>query len=513
MKLHQLLGLRPLLLCSLGGCATVDPRPDWNRTSERLNQAIGTEDLYRPSEDAAIAEQVSSLVADGLTVGEAVKVALINNPRLQSAIYRLGISRADFVQSGLFTNPSLSFSLRWPDGGGLTNLQAGVAQNVAELWQIKHRKEAAERDLDRTVLEVAREASMLALDVRVAYWRTIRADREKDLARDNLALGQKLIDVTLSRREAGAGSDVDVNLSRSQHIDYELRMRSAALAAVEAHATFAKLLGLTTPPSDIVLTDVLAEPGDWNLTSEAVIATAMQSRLDVQATKMAVAAAEERVAYEKSRLLRSLEVGISTERSARNSRGGRDWLAETAYASAQSGQLTLPNFQPREDQSTDWVTGPEIGVELPIFDQNQAQIARAEYVHQQATKMLETLERELTQDAHVALERARTAADNLRFYKESALPLREEGLVLAQGAYTAGRTTLLAVQEAQRSLLSARSGYVEALTNHSLAIVEVERVAGRPLNAFLDVSEANAPGTNSASTDSVVTPPPAESKP
>jgi hypothetical protein len=177
--------------------------PGMDRASQHLEHAIGTETLYRPDDNAVIEQQVAHLTAGGLTADEAVQVALLNNPRLQAAVYRLGISRADFVQSGLFTNPSLSFSLRWPDGGGLTNLQAGIAQNVAELWQIKHRKEAAERDLDRTILDVAREASMLALDARVAYWRAVRADRESDLARENLALGQKLIDVAISRREAG----------------------------------------------------------------------------------------------------------------------------------------------------------------------------------------------------------------------------------------------------------------------------------------------------------------------
>ena len=475
------------------GCATVDPRADIERTGQHVEQAVGTAALYRPEDERIIEQRVASLMDEGLTAEEAVQIGLLNNPRLQAAILRVGISRADFVQSGLFTNPSVSFSLRWPDGGGLTNLQAGIAQNIAELWQLPHRKQAGEKDLNRAVLEVAREASVLALDARVAYWRAVRADRERDLARENLALAQKLIDVAISRRAAGAGSDVDVNLARSQHIDLEFKLRSTSLAAIEAHASLAKLVGLTTPPREIVLVDVLIEPSTWTLSPQAVIATAMENRLDVQATKMAVAAAQDRIAYEKSRFLRSLELSLSAERSARNSRGGRDWLAETAYSSAQSGQLTSPSLQPREEQSTDWVVGPEIGVELPIFDQNQAQIARAQYVHQQAVKMLDALERELTQDVHVAIERAKTAADNARFYTENGLPLREQGLTLAQGAYTAGRTTLLSVQEAQRLLLAARFGYVEAVTNHVLAIVELERVAGRPFSKLIEMPTGPLP--------------------
>jgi len=502
-------------LFMLAGCATVDPRADFDRTSRHIEQATGTTTLYRPEDDAVIEQRVAAILGDGLTVDDAVQIALLNNPRLQAALMRLGISRADFVQSGLFTNPTLSLSLRWPDGGGLTNLQAGIAQNIAELWQISYRKQAAEHELDRTILELARATSALSLDTRVAYWHTVRSDRERTLARENLVLSQKLIDVAISRRDAGAGSDVDVNLARSQHIDLEIKLRNAALASVEAHATLAKLLGLKTSQGEVVLVDALAKPGSWTVSPQSVIATALESRLDVQATKMAVEAAHARIAYEKSRYLRSLELGLSAERSARGSQGDRNWLAEAAYASAQSGQLTPPNLQPREAQSTDWVVGPEIGAELPIFDQNQAQIARAEYVHLQAVKMLDALERELTQDVNIAMERARTAADNARFYTESVLPLREQGVNLAQGAYTAGRTTLLSVQESHRLLLEARSGYVETLMNYAVAIVELERAAGRPFAVLLATSAKPNTDGNPDSLNPTTTPAenPVEDKP
>lgn len=485
MKTKLILAIGALWL-AVTGCATVNPRADYDRAARELAQSVGTSALYRPGDERAIEVRVSELLNGGLTADEAVQVALLNNPRLQSTLFRLGISRAELVQSGLFSNPTLAVSLRWPDGGGLTNLQVGLAQNIAELWQISYRKQASERDLDRTVLDVAREASVLALDSRLAYWRAVRAHRDHELARINLELVQKLLELAISRRDAGAGSDLDVNLAESQLLGMELKLRSAALATVEASAALATRLGLKTPPRELILAESLAEPAIWTLTPAHVVATALENRLDVRATKMAADAALARVALERSRFLRSLELGISTERSARNGRGDRNWIAETAFASAQAGQLTPPSLQPRESVSTDWVLGPELGVELPLFDQNQAQVAKAEYVHQQVLKVLDALERELTQEAFVAVERATTAAENARFYKEKVLPLREAGLSLAQGAYSAGRATLLSVQEAQRLLLEARAGYIDALTNHALAIVELERVAGRPFQKLLE---------------------------
>jgi outer membrane protein, heavy metal efflux system len=198
-----------------------------------------------------------------------------------------------------------------------------------------------------------------------------------------------------------------------------------------------------------------------------------------------VDAAWARVGLERMRFLRSLEIGVSVERSERSSRGDRNWLAETAWASAAAGQLAAPSLQPREPLSTDWVVGPTLGVELPLFDQNQAQIAKAEYEHRQAQQALEALDRELVQQAHVAVKRAQVAAENARFYRDEYLPLQEESLQLAREAYRVGRAQLLAVLDVQRGLLDARAGYISALAEAGIAIVELERVAGRPIGGLL----------------------------
>jgi outer membrane protein TolC len=65
-----------------------------------------------------------------------------------------------------------------------------------------------------------------------------------------------------------------------------------------------------------------------------------------------------------------------------------------------------------------------------------------------------------------------------------------------------GRTPLLAVLDVQRGLLEARAGYVAALADASIAIVELERVAGLPAGALLAGQSSGEPnGTKDVSTD------------
>lgn len=436
----------------LAGCAAVEPRTDYDAAARQVEGAVGWPLRIRPGEQAIVQARVQELLAGGLRPDEAVQLCLLNNPRLAAELARVGVGRAEVVQAGLFTNPTLMVSLRFPDAGGIADFELNLAQNIAELWLIPPRRLAAERELERTILSVARLASVTALDARAAYFRAVKADRQTAIARENVALTQQLVDLTLARRTAGPGSTVDVNLAQSQNLEAELRARDAALAAVEARAALARLAGLTLPPLELPLAEPPAEPDAEQLTAEELIATAQAARLDLRAAEQSVQSAAARIELERARLLRVVEPGVSSER---NEIDGK------------------------------WVVGPTLGVEVPLFDQNQAQIARARFGWQQALDEQDALRRELVQEAYVAIARLQTALGNLRFYQESLLPLLEQSLELTRQTYIVGQTSFLSVLDAQRLLLNGRAEFVAVLDSAWQARVELERVAGRPLAVLL----------------------------
>jgi len=114
-------------LTPLAGCATVDPTPDYQRAGQYVTQATGQQSIYQPGDDEAIiADKVKDLLAGGITADEAVQICLLNNPGLQAAFMDVGMARADVVQSGLLSNPSLGMALGFPAGGGLANIEAGL---------------------------------------------------------------------------------------------------------------------------------------------------------------------------------------------------------------------------------------------------------------------------------------------------------------------------------------------------------------------------------------------------
>lgn len=466
-----------------GGCATVDPRADYERAGQHIAGATGQEQVYRPDLDGVIAGRVEQLLQDGLTADEAVQICLLNNPTLQAAFMDIGMARADVVQAGLLSNPSLGIAVRFPSGGGLANLEAGLAQNITGLWQIRARKLAAGRSLDATILEVARRAAGFAADAKIAYYKAVGADEQLGIARENVTVVQNLLELALARQEAGAANELEVNLSRSLALDADLDVETARLTAAEARRSLATLLGVTTDADGLVLVDALPETPAKTPDAQRLHDIAKVWRLDMRAAREVVGAAEARLREECRRVFPTVELGIAMERGERaRSDGGRDILADTARASISNGALTAPNIEARSkgDRDTDFVIGPSLDLELPVFDQNQAQIAKAQFAYQQARKMLEALDRAAAQEIRSAIGRTATAWRLVRICRDRSLPLAQSNLDLSREAYRAGRASFLSVLEAQRFFLKARSSYVSAARTAATTIPELERTIGLP---------------------------------
>ena len=482
-----LLGLSLGVLPVLAGCATVNPQIDYQHAAEQVTQATGQEVVYRPDNDDLVAEKIESLLADGITVDEAVRISLLNNRQLQAAFMDLGMARADVVQSGLLSNPTLGVSLRLPAGGGLANLEAGLAQNIADLWQIPVRKRAAERALDRTILEVARRAADLAFDTEVAYYVALGADRFHAISEENLGIARELLDMALKRQMAGAANELEVNLSRSLVVSAELAVESARLAAADARRALATLLSVTDDADGFVLTDPLPESPAERLDAERLIRIAREYRLDIRAAQQALAVANERLRLERRRVFPSVAVGVALERGERSRSRGSDLLAETARASLAGGALSLPEFGARSKPGPDsaFIIGPSLDLELPVFDQNQARIAKATFAVRRALKTFDALDRSVVQEVRAAVDRARTAWNLARIYRDRSIPLARDNLDLSRKSYTAGRASFLAVLEAQRFFLDSRSRYVEALTAAATTLPELARTVGLPVETIL----------------------------
>jgi cobalt-zinc-cadmium efflux system outer membrane protein len=474
------------------GCAKVRPQEDFARVRQLITESTGVEAVYDPDQEIITQERIDEMLLDGLSLDEALQITLMNNRGLQADFMDIGIAKADWVQSGLMTNPSLGLSLRFPEAGGRSNLEVSLAQNIVDLWQIPIRKRAAQRALDASILQIARQAGQLAAETKAAYYRAVAADELFKLSQENLELVRKTHQAVQAQRQAGMASELDENLARGQLLSSELKLRNAKLAKSSTKRLLARRLALHRDLESTALTDPLPEAQPDLSAAAELIDLAREVRLDLRALSEQAVAAASNIRLEHLKVFPNVTIGPSAERSEGRASAGRNILADAARSSLAAGAPTAPDIQSRgqrdEDrrQEIEAIVGFALSITLPLWDQNQAQIAKAHYQWLQALRSYEALYLSVAQDIRLAADVAGTSSENLEYYRTELLPQARKNLEFAKASYTSGQAGLLLLLVAQRSWLEARGGYVDVWLDAATALTELEHAVGLPLEGIRD---------------------------
>lgn len=481
-------------LCLIGcaallpGCAQVKPQADFGLARQLTMDRTGAVAVYDPDAAGPSLDEIAEMLGDGLSVDEAVRLALLNNRRLQAEFMAIGVARADVVQAGLLSNPTLGLSAQFPEGGGRSNIQASLAQNIADLWQIPKRQKAADATLEETILRVANAAATLFHQTRIDYYQAKAAEELLAVAEKNLTLVTESYEAVKTQHEVGTASLLDENLARGQLLSAELGVRKARLEAANAKRALARRLSLSESMDGVDLVDALPEFGEPILTVEEAIELARESRLDVRAVEQAVQSLLAQMELEKRKVFPDLNLGPYMERPDRRAQPGRDVAADFVRSSLANGELTAPDIQSRHErrqersQDIDLILGPALTMTLPIFDQNQAQIAKAWYAYRGQLKEYEALLTEIAQNVRSTLDEADTAQSNAVYYQNELVPQASRNLEFARASYAAGQTNILTLLEAQRSALESQRGLTNTLLEACVARARLEQEIAKRLD-------------------------------
>jgi cobalt-zinc-cadmium efflux system outer membrane protein len=436
----------------LTGCASVDPAPTYDRAAQEIRTATGAPSVYNPNDESGLPEREAELLANGLELREAVELGLLRNPFLQASFRSVGIAEADRVQAGLLTNPSLSAALRFPAGGGQTQLEGGLFGNLADIWQAPARTRVAESALERAVLELAYSAVQLSGKIRTAYIEVLAAERLFVIAQENRDSAARLVELVGARLKVSAATAIDSNLAKLEFLDTEVMLRDAEFDVAEGRRVLATLLGYDRVPLDLTLSGALPGAADALPGVEPLRDLARERRLDIRAAHARLEEAVADLHRQHGLVVKVVQAGIEVERDG------------------------------------DWALGPGIRLELPIFDQNQAQIARAVEALAQHEALLRAVSVSAAQDVSSVFARAEAQWDVVRIYGDQVDRARET-LELSIQSYEVGRTTLIPVIAAQRKLLSARRKHVLRLRAAASAVSDLERATGTPREELLEAGQ------------------------
>jgi cobalt-zinc-cadmium efflux system outer membrane protein len=117
-------------------------------------------------------------------------------------------------------------------------------------------------------------------------------------------------------------------------------------------------------------------------------------------------------------------------------------------------------------------------MQLPIFDRNQGEIARASYVVTQAQEQEKFTQGQVLTDVHDAFENLHSNDTIVGLYRSGYLDEAQQSRDISQYAYQRGAASLLDFLDAERSYRSVQLGYRQALASYLIAVEQLRQAVG-----------------------------------
>ncbi|RKG77622.1 TolC family protein [Corallococcus exercitus] len=432
----------------LGGCASVQKERGHLEVAALVEERTGLKTRWNQGtpEDAQVQQHLDALLAGDLTSDRAVEVALLNNPALQGTYEELGVSQADMVQAGLLTNPSFDGSIGFPlsSDGGIEH-EFSIVQSFVDLFTLPLRKRVAKEQFLADTLRVAHEALATTAEVRQTFTEVQARQQLVALRREVLQAADAAADLSGKQRAAGNVTALALATEQAALEQARLELAQDELSLFEAREHLNRLMGLHGPRIQWTLARKLPEVPATEASLEHLETLAMRQRLDIDAARKQVALLWNALELARStRFFGRVEVGVHTHRDTNGPR----------------------------------LLGPTLSLELPIFDQRQALIAKLESQHRQGEDRLTELAVNARSEVRAARARLVTLRNMAERYQKVVLPLRTTIVEESQRQYNAMQIGLPALLIARREQVEAWRAYLETVRDYWMARADLERLVG-----------------------------------
>jgi cobalt-zinc-cadmium efflux system outer membrane protein len=419
--------------------------------------------------DGADAPDTAVSPAGELSEDDAVRLALRNNAAYLEQLAQLGLTRADVIQAGIVPNPDLT--VLFPVGPKQMELTAVFPLEV--LWLRDMRLAAARAAAEGVGVWLVQGGLDLIRDARVAHADLALARQRARLLEESARLWDRIAGLAEARVRAGDASPLDVATARVDSLRARGEAERAAHDADLVEQRFRNLIGLTDTGTPVRLSEptLPSPPGPATAPSTLPTTAEAEPQLEQGLVEQALADRPD---------LRAAEFTVE---AARRRTG-------TARAEAISVAF-IADANERGDKGFE--AGPGLRVQVPVLNQNQGNIARADAELERALRHRETVRRQVALEVRTAHRRLLQARADLAAWGGRIRPALEEAVSGAERAYRAGDTPLLLVLETNRQLVDARLREVQAAADLRRARAELERAVGRRVDGVAPSGNGAAP--------------------
>jgi outer membrane protein, heavy metal efflux system len=390
------------------------------------------------------------LLRQPLTIDKAVQIALLNNRTLQASVEDVGLSTADLLEAGTIPNPRFDLAVRVPDKPPSgTYIDYGAAIDFLSVIMIPLKKRVAKDQLEAAALRVAHETLELVSQVKTAVY-SLQASQQL-LHRFKLIAETNAAALDLAQRQHDAGNISDLTLAQQQAASSRSRLDIAMTEAEtrQNRERLNRLLGLWGSDVNWQLADELPQIPGTELPLGGLEHLAISQRLDLQADYLSIQSQAKNLGLTKAfRFVGALDFGIESERET--------------------------DAQTR--------TGPTFAIELPIFNQGQARIARGEAALRQAQDRFEALAVDVRSQIRELRDQLVSKREIAQSYQEQLLPIERKILNESLANYNAMQISDFELFATKAEEERTEREYVDAVRGYWITRTQLEEAVGGNLN-------------------------------
>ena len=453
----------------LGGC----------KSQEEFAHEVGLsrEAAYQQWEHQKTQEEGQQPRISGkLSVEDAVKLSLAHNKMLQQTLEEKTIAEGQLVSSRSAYLPSLalatqyrreelvpSFNIPGPDNTS-QHVQLGTVNNYSAALTVTQPLFAG--GAIRAQVQLARLSALLAdqtvraatqdvvYTAETAYYNLLLSQHLVDISTEAVRAAKVHLDDVEKKRAGGVASNFDVLRAQVELSNFEADLIRSKNAINIARASLIKTMGVSQESDFVLSNEFVFAPTKVDM--DEAVKTAFTNRPDLYSREYQIRQQREQLQIARSRYLPNV----------------------SAYFTNTWANPSPTNFG---SSKNDWGRIWQAGVQgaWPIFDgfQREGTIIQQKARLRQAQIGLvdaeETAVFELTQ-AILSMENAEEFVQSQRMNLTRAT----EGLRLADVGYQQGINTQVEVIDAQSALTTARVNYYQAIYQHVVAKLAVDRAMG-----------------------------------
>ena len=433
------------------GCAserTVLQTPSESTLIEHESEDYSSQILNRNLNSSAN----SITIGDTLSYRTALAKTLLENPGLQSYAWQVRVKEAERIQAALLPNPELEAEMENFGGTGpfegydSRETTIRLSQKVLLGADRMKRKRLAGLSTELAGWDYETQRLNTLTGLTQAYTSALEAQLQWEQQKELLDVARQFYESVSAQVEAGKVSKLEqtkaqVELSRAR-IDLENRRNSMQ----SAFTTLASFWG-SDQVSFSVLSGELGMPD--SIPDYQYVAEFIEQNPDVARWTTEIQQREASLSYERSKAIPDIKIS-----------GGDLWMEDLGAEAALVG----------------------VSIPLPFFDRNQGNVKAARYELNLAETVRESARIEVQKALQNSYNKLQAALYEAEQLQAEVLPGAQTAYKAAQAGYRQGKFDFLEVLDAQRTLFTSRTRYVQALAELNRAIAQVERLIGTPLN-------------------------------